>query len=217
MPGYGQLVETVERWRRFPGRERVEGGVALTFDDGPDPDATPAVLDALERAGARATFFLVGEQLLVHHELGRALAEAGHGVALHGFRHLEHDELDDPREDLLRGLDAIESATGVRPGLCRPPYGRFSEASYAACLELELEPVYWSAWGMDWEPLPADRIADLAGRDLADGAILLLHDSARYAPRPSALPTAQALEAIAAELSARELRLATLEGEDAQR
>ena len=215
VPGHGQIVETLERWRRFPGRERVRRGVALTFDDGPDPDATPAVLAALERADARATFFLVGEQLLVHHELGRAVAEAGHDVALHGFHHVEHDELDDPREDMLRGLDAIESATGVRPGLCRPPYGRFSEASFAACVELELEPVYWSAWGMDWEPLPADRIADLAGRDLADGAILLLHDSARYAPRSSAMPTAEALEAILAELPARDLTLTRLEGEDA--
>lgn len=211
MPGHGQLVETLERWRRFPGRERVESGVALTFDDGPDPDATEAVLDVLERAGARATFFLVGEQLLVHHELGRAVAEAGHELGLHGFRHVEHDELDDPREDLLRGLDAIESATGVRPRLCRPPYGRFSEASFAACRELELEPVYWSAWGMDWEPLPPDRIADLAGRDLAEGAILLLHDSARYAPRASAVPTAEALGSILAEIEARGIELAALD------
>jgi peptidoglycan/xylan/chitin deacetylase (PgdA/CDA1 family) len=217
VPGHGQLVETVGRWRRFPGRQRVETGVALTFDDGPDPDATPAVLDALERAGARATFFLVGEQLLVHHELGRAVAEAGHDVGLHGFHHVEHDELDDPREDLLRGLDALESATGVRPRLFRPPYGRFSEASFAACGELELEPVYWSAWGMDWEPLPPDRIAELAARDLADGAIVLLHDSARYAPRPTAQPTADALEAILAEVGERGLELARLEGEDADR
>jgi peptidoglycan-N-acetylglucosamine deacetylase len=198
VPGHGQLLETGERWRRFQGRQRVEQGVAISFDDGPDPDGTPAVLEVLEEAGARATFFLVGEQLLVHHELGRAVAEAGHDVGLHGFRHLEHDELADPREDLLRGLDAIESATGVRPRLCRPPYGRFSEASYAACRDLELEPVYWSAWGMDWEPLPPERIAELAARDLNDGAILLLHDSARYAPRPSARPTVEALPAILA-------------------
>lgn len=210
MPGYGQLVSTVERWRRFPGRERVEDGAALTFDDGPDPDATPAVLDALERAGLRATFFMVGEQLLVHHELGRAVADAGHGVALHGFRHVEPDELENPRDDLLRGLDAIESATGARPGLCRPPYGRFSEASFAACRELGLEPVYWSAWGMDWEPLPADRIAELVARDLAPGAIVLLHDSSRYAPRPTAGPTAEALPGIAEAMRERRLEAAAL-------
>ena len=210
MPGHGQLVDTLERWRRFPGRERVDAGVALTFDDGPDPDATPAVLETLERLEARATFFLVGEQLLVHHELGRAIAEAGHDVALHCFRHVEHDELADPREDLLRGLDAIESATGIRPRLCRAPYGRFSEASFSACRDAGLEPVYWSAWGMDWEPLPADRIAELAVRDLTDGAILLLHDSARYAPRPSAHPTVEALEPILARIRERGLEPARL-------
>jgi peptidoglycan-N-acetylglucosamine deacetylase len=215
VPGFGQVADTLERWRRFPGRERVEGGVALTFDDGPDPDSTPAVLDVLERLGASATFFLVGEQLLVHHELGRVVVEAGHAVALHGFRHVEHDELEDPRDDLLRGLDAIESATAVRPRLCRPPYGRFSEASFVACRELELEPVYWSAWGMDWEPLPADRIAELVARDLDDGAIVLLHDSARYAPRASAEPTAVALEGLLGELRARGLSLARVGGEDA--
>jgi peptidoglycan-N-acetylglucosamine deacetylase len=205
VPGFGQLADTVERWRRFPGRERVDRGVALTFDDGPDPDATPAVLGALERLEARATFFMVGEQLLVHHGLGRAVADAGHDVALHGFRHVEHDELEAPREDLLRGLDAIESATGERPRLCRPPYGRFSEASFAACRDLELEPIYWSAWAMDWEPLTAERIVDLATRDLDEGAILLLHDSARYAPRTSAEPTVAALDALLAELRERSL------------
>ncbi|MFL5867612.1 MAG: polysaccharide deacetylase family protein [Thermoleophilaceae bacterium] len=211
MPGWGQLVETLECWERFPGRQRVDSGVALTFDDGPDPDATPAVLDALERLDARATFFMVGEQLLVHHELGRAVAQAGHAVGLHGFRHVEHAELDDPREDLLRGLDAIESATGERPRICRPPYGRFSESSFAACRELELEPVYWSAWGMDWEPFPAERIVDLATRDLEEAAILLLHDSPRYAPRPSARPTAEALEPIVAELRERGLSIVALD------
>ena len=205
MPGFGQLADTFERWRGFPGRERVDRGVALSFDDGPDPDATPSVIEQLQRAGVRATFFLVGEQLLVHHELGRAIVEAGHDVGLHGFRHVEHDELVDPREDLLRGLDAIESATGVRTRLCRPPYGRFSDASFAACAELELEPVYWSAWGMDWEPLAAERIAELVTRDLDAGAIVLLHDSARYAPRSSAAPTADALGEIAAAIRDRGL------------
>jgi peptidoglycan-N-acetylglucosamine deacetylase len=206
VPGFAQLADTLERWRRFPGRERVDRGFVLTFDDGPDPDATPAVLEELRRLEVRATFFMVGEQLLVHHELGRAVADAGHDVGLHGFRHVEHDELEDPREDLLRGLDAIESSTGERPRLCRPPYGRFSEASFAACRDLGLEPVYWSAWGMDWEPLTAERIADLAIRDLGEGAILLLHDSPRYAPRPTAEPTVAALDGILAEVRGRGLQ-----------
>jgi peptidoglycan-N-acetylglucosamine deacetylase len=205
----------LERWRRFPGRERAARGgqaVVLTFDDGPDPDATPTVLDALDAERAQATFFVVGEQLLVHHELGGEITDRGHEVALHGFRHLGHDQLDaeTARDDLLRGLDAVESATGRRPRLFRPPYGRFSEASFAACGELGLEPVYWSAWGLDYEAIPAERIAELVSRDLEDSAIVLLHDSARYADRASAAPTAEAVPLIAEAARERGLRLTTL-------
>jgi peptidoglycan-N-acetylglucosamine deacetylase len=211
VPSSQQHLDTLERWRRFPALERVEGGVALTFDDGPDPDATPAVLDALAAAAVRAVFFLVGEQVEAHPDLAKQVAEAGHAVALHGFRHVEHDELGDAVEgDLERGAAAIEAATGVKPRLFRPPYGRFSERSYAAVTGLGLTPVYWSAWGSDWEPIPAERIAETVIRDLAPGAIVLLHDSPRYASRPSAGPTAEALSAILAAMSARRLEAATV-------
>jgi peptidoglycan/xylan/chitin deacetylase (PgdA/CDA1 family) len=206
VPSFQQQRETLERWRRYPALERMEEGVALTFDDGPDPDCTPAVLDALADAGARAVFFLVGEQVEAHPELARRVADEGHEVALHGFRHVEHDELGaDVRADLERGAAATTAATGVDPRLYRPPYGRFSEESYSAMRDLGLAPVYWSGWGGDWDPIPAERIADLAIRDLMPGVILLLHDSARYATRPSAAPTAEALPAILAAMRERRL------------
>jgi peptidoglycan-N-acetylglucosamine deacetylase len=201
VPSFLEHVETLERWRRFPGRERLDPGsrrVALTFDDGPDPDATPAVLDALDDAGANATFFLVGEQVERHAALAHEVAERGHELGLHGYRHRSHDELGPgARHDLAHGLEAVEGAAGFSPTRYRPPYGRFTEESYAACAELGLEPVYWSGWGCDWEDIGAERIADLVVRDLRDGAVVVLHDSARYGHRPSAVPTVQALPAIA--------------------
>ena len=203
MPSFREHVDTIARWRRFPGREWAESGVALTFDDGPDPEATPAVLDVLDDAGARATFFLVGEQLLAHRDLAAEIPRRGHWIGLHGFRHVEGEE----RGDLVRGLDAIEAATGERPGTYRPPYGRITEATHAACAELGLEVVYWSAWGADWEDIPPERIVDLVRRDLVERAIVLLHDSARYAHRPSALPTAEALPAIVEDAVSRGLSL----------
>ena len=199
MPGYRQMLETAERWRELPGLERVLDGVALTFDDGPDAAGTPPVLDALDAAGVKATFFLLGEQLMRDHGVAREARDRGHELGLHGFEHVDHDSLrpQAARDDLARALGAFEASLGIRPRFFRAPYGRFSEHSYEACLKLELEPVYWSAWGMDWEPLPADRIADLVSRDLEPGAIVLLHDSVRYAHRPDTRPTAEAIARIA--------------------
>lgn len=203
MPSFLHERETLERWRRLPGLERGPTGTGrahLTFDDGPDPDATPAVLDALDSAGAQATFFMLGEQVMRHRALAREVAERGHEIALHGFEHRPHDDLSprEARDDLARGVGALEAATGRRPRLHRPPWGRLTEPSLAACEALDLRPVLWSAWGLDWETVPAERIADLVCRDLGEGTIVLLHDSARYAPRASAAPTAEAIPAIAA-------------------
>jgi peptidoglycan-N-acetylglucosamine deacetylase len=214
-PSHREQVDTLLRWRRIPGLERLdpaEGRWALTFDDGPDPDATPAVLDALDAEGVSSTFFLVGEQLLTHHELGAEVARRGHAVGLHGFHHEDHDRLPGVRDDLQRGLDAVESATGTRPSIFRPPYGRPSEATADACRELDLEIVYWSGWGLDWEPIPPERIADLVIRDLSGGVVVVLHDSPRYAYRRSATPTAEALPAILEAAAERGLAATMLPG-----
>lgn len=215
MPSFSEQSETAEDWAAFPGIERLPDGdrrICLTFDDGPDEDATPAILDALEAAGIPATFFVVGEQLMRHHGIARRAALAGHELALHGFKHERHQEMipPDARDDVARGVGAFEAVTGAKPRFFRPPYGRFAEFSYKACDALGLEPVYWSAWGLDWEDIGPDRIAELVVRDLSGGAIVVLHDSPRYADRPSARPTAEAIAAIAAAAAERDLEWATL-------
>jgi peptidoglycan-N-acetylglucosamine deacetylase len=191
----------LQLWRDLPGLERLDHGVALTFDDGPDPDATPAVLDALDALDMRATFFLVGEQVEAHPKLAQEIAQRGHDVQAHCFDHTHHEALPDPAHDLRQTIEAIVNATGVAPTHQRPPYGRFTPAYHGACLEAGLQPVYWSAWGEDWEDLAPDRIADFVSRDLSDGLVILLHDSARYASRPSARATAAAIPLIAAAMA----------------
>lgn len=207
MPSFQQHLETLASWRELPGREWLErdGAVALTFDDGPDPDSTPAVLDALEAANARATFFVVVEQLRDHPELARAAAGRGHEIGLHGLTHRPHEAID--AAEIAEGAAAVERLTGVAPRLCRAPYGRFTPATWEAVRELGLEPVYWSAWGEDWEPLGPERIAHLVCRDLRPRLIAVLHDSPRYAHRPSARPTAAAIPLIAAQARAAGLAL----------
>ena len=199
----------------MPGRERAGEGpqALLTFDDGPDPEGTPAVLDALDAEGIKATFFVVGEQLMRHHAIAREATARGHQVELHGYEHRRHDELSpqQARDDLARGLGALEASVGVRARFYRPPYGLFSEPSYAACKHLEMEPVYWSSWAMDWETIAAERLAELVAEDLGPGAIVLLHDSARYATRDSVEETVRAIPLIAEAAREAGLELTTLE------
>ena len=212
MPSFQQHLTTLASWRELPGREWLDAGdsVALTFDDGPDPDSTPAILDALDAAGARATFFVVVEQLRDHPELARAALERGHEVGLHGLTHAPHEEVD--AAEIAAGAGEVEAICGVRPATCRAPYGRFTPATWDAVRAAGMEPVYWSAWGEDWEPLSAERIAHHVCRDLAPRLIVLLHDSPRYAHRPTARPTAEAIPLIAAEARAAGLRLEPISG-----
>ena len=158
----------------------------LTLDDGPDDDATPAVLDALEAAGGKATFFVVASELRPHGEIVDEILNRGHEIGLHGYGHFRHDRVapESSSEDVRRGYAEIEDATGIRCRWYRPPFGKMSDASAEECEALGMTPVYWSAWGLDWEPLDAGRIARIACDELDDGTVLLLHDSARYARRP---------------------------------
>jgi peptidoglycan-N-acetylglucosamine deacetylase len=200
VPGFGEQRAILEGWRDHRGRERTGSAhAALTFDDGPDPDATPLVLDVLGDLGLRATFFMCGEQAERHPEVAKRVAEEGHTVGLHGHEHVREP----PPGDFERGLSAVHEAAGLWPRLFRPPYGR-------TVTETPLDTVLWSAWGLDWETVTPERIVELVSRDLAPGAIVLLHDSARYAPRESAEPTALALWGIAEEAERRGIELGPL-------
>jgi peptidoglycan/xylan/chitin deacetylase (PgdA/CDA1 family) len=201
MPSFQEHRRMLQLWADLPGLERLEHGVAFTFDDGPDPDATPEVLDALDEADIKATFFLVGEQVEAHPKLAEEIVARHHQVQAHCYDHTAHEHVEDPAMDLWQTIETIFKATGVAPTMQRPPYGRFSAASHAACLQAGLQPVYWSAWGEDWEDVEPDRIADFVTRDLSDGVVILLHDSARYAHRPSARATAAAIPLIAAAMA----------------
>jgi peptidoglycan-N-acetylglucosamine deacetylase len=175
------------------------GGVALTFDDGPHPAGTPAVLGALARAGASATFFLVGEQVRRDPALAREIVAAGHAVALHGDRHrcqlrLTPRALDD---DLARVAATVADATGRAPALYRPPYGVFSAAGLALVRRRGWHGLLWTRWGWDWaaRTTPA-AIAARATRELSAGDVILLHDADTYATPGSWRRTAQALPAV---------------------
>lgn len=181
----------------------VSEGVALTFDDGPHAAGTPAVLDVLDEAGMLATFFLVGEQVRRRPALVAEIAERGHLVALHGYRHRPQPFIgaDAVEDDLARGAAAIEDATGTELRLHRPPYGLYSAAGLAAVRRRGWRPMLWSKWGKDWRRLTTpDRIATRATRRLAPGDVILLHDADFYSSSGSHERTTEALKLIVREL-----------------
>jgi peptidoglycan/xylan/chitin deacetylase (PgdA/CDA1 family) len=191
-----------------PCRIESDSAVAVTFDDGPHPEGTPAVLAALAAAGASATFFLVGEQVERHPALAREIAGAGHGVAVHAHRHRLPLRLT-PRafaDDLASADAAIADASGVRPALYRPPYGKFSWPALQAVRERGLDPLLWSRDARDFSRRASpDSIVAAATRDLAAGDVILLHDSDAYGSGGSHRRTAAALPRLLEQIARRGL------------
>lgn len=207
-PALAPVVGTVARRLHIPRTLAHASGVALTFDDGPHPEGTPAVLAILARSDASATFFLVGEQVARRPKLAAEIQAAGHAIGLHGYRHRCQLRLTAIQiaDDYRRGIAAIEDATGITPELHRPPYGIYSAGGLSQARANRLKPLLWSKWGKDWRKFTTpDRIAARATRDLARGDVILLHDADFYSSRDSHRRTAKALPLVIAELNRREI------------
>jgi peptidoglycan-N-acetylglucosamine deacetylase len=192
---------------------RGDDGVALTFDDGPHPQGTPAVLETLRERGATATFFLVGEQVERYPALVAEIVAAGHGVELHCFRHRNNLRLGPAGflEDAERARLSIEEAGGMAVTCYRPPYGIFSAAILRAVRQRGWRPVLWSRWGRDWDRgATAESIARRSSAGIAAGDIVLLHDADYYSARGSWVRTAAALPLILDEIEACGLKTASL-------
>ncbi len=177
-------------------RTASERGWALTFDDGPHSQGTPAVLNILASRGVPATFFLVGEQVLRNPSIPAEIVAAGHTVGLHCHRHRNLLRLApwQVREDLARAQAAIEDATGVSPMLYRPPYGVLNATALRLARQAGRRTLLWTHWGRDWEKRATpSSITERVTDDVQDGSILLLHDADDYSAPGSWRRTAQAL------------------------
>jgi peptidoglycan-N-acetylglucosamine deacetylase len=217
-PALAPVVPGVAGLLGLPRRIERRDAVALTFDDGPHPEGTPAVLEALLEGDATATFFLCGEQVEREPALAAEIIAAGHTVAVHGHRHRNMLRLA-PRafvEDLERGIATIEDATGLRPRLYRPPYGIFSLPGIAEVRARGLEPLLWSRWGHDWRAgRSSQTIASEVSEDLSPGDVLLLHDADHYSDPGCWRGTVEALPAILRRIEAAGLYPVTAEAVDA--
>ncbi len=209
LPGLAGAWPALRRPLGVEDRTAGGAGYALTFDDGPHAQGTPAVLEVLARERVAATFFLVGEQIRRNPSLPREIVEAGHEIALHCDRHRNLLRLT-PRQvraDLERANDAIATSTGREVRLYRPPYGVLNAAALRHARARGWRTLLWSHWGRDWERrATADSIVRRVTAGAGEGAVLLLHDADDYSAPGSWRHTLAALPRVIETLRARGLR-----------
>jgi peptidoglycan-N-acetylglucosamine deacetylase len=152
--------------------------IALTIDDGPNPDYTPQMLGLLRRYHITATFSMIGVHVAAYPRLARKVAEEGHKIANHTWTHADLAGLPAHRvhDEITRASDAIEAAAGVRPGLFRAPYGAWSRAVIRECERMTMIPVDWSVDPRDWSMPGAASIVRNIMKNTQPGSIILEHD-----------------------------------------
>ena len=164
--------------------------VSLTFDDGPDEDETPRLLDALAEHGAQATFFVLGERARRYPDLVRRIRSAGHEVGSHSDLHHRLTALPPHRvlRHVRRSKRDLERVLGEPIRFFRPPYGFLARGGYLAVRSQGLDVVAWSAVAEDWLDHDVDQLVANSFRALRPGGILLLHERYEPAQRPDPPP-----------------------------
>ncbi|MBA3454513.1 MAG: polysaccharide deacetylase family protein [Deltaproteobacteria bacterium] len=205
--GYSGPVDWLMGTMRHGPRDRQV--VALTFDDGPDPVRTPALLDALAELDAPATFFLVGDIVDANAEIVRRIAREGHEIGNHTYSH-RYLPLARSRsvERELRATDrAVEQATGIVPVLARPPWGGRSPWTVRAFRRLAKRLVLWDVNSYDWKGKPAREVVARVLERARPGSIILMHEA-----RESGEVTIEAVRLLIPALRARGFELVTVSG-----
>ncbi len=166
-------------WISLPAAAASRGEIAITIDDGPDPDVTPQVLDVLERYQAKATFFCIGERATRHASLCAEIVRRGHAVENHTQRHSPLFAFFGPshtRREIAAAQDTLCAITGQAPAFFRPPAGLRSPILHPVLVHLGLRHAAWTRRGFDTRERNPERVLEKLSRSLKAGDILLLHD-----------------------------------------
>ena len=157
--------------------------VYLTFDDGPDPQFTPMLLDILHRFDCKVTFFITAQKAERHPQIVRTVLDAGHAVGNHGYKHgsFYFRSRRQIIEDVDRSIGVISDITGCSPGLYRPPYGHFTSSLLSLAKNLGFKVVLWSLNAGDYLATPPTIIERRVGWRARPSDIVLMHDGVKYA------------------------------------
>lgn len=197
---HGLLAHLPSQLLTWSGPQRA-GRIALTFDDGPHPEFTLEVLDLLERHDARATFFLIGEEVMAHPDLIARIRRAGHELASHAHTHPHFDRIS--WSDARREIQRADAALGTPSRLFRPPYGTLCANSLLGAWSLHKTVVLWNVDLKDYRAACPDEIlAGLVVRPPQAGDVVLYHAVSR--------PAVDALPAVLDRFAAAGLRSVTI-------
>ena len=198
--------------KRFLRAVASRNAVCLTFDDGPDRESTSAILQLLEKAGAKATFFMLGKNVEKYPEIAAAIVELGHEVGEHSYEHT-HPWTSGPirsMKDLVRGGRMVDRYRCTdEPALFRPPYGKLNFVTLLYTLVLRKRLVFWNVNPRDYEQDSPETIVRHVKERIAPGTVILFHDG-RHDPSSSCEVTVLALKAILKEIANSGLATATV-------
>ena len=200
-------------WTRLPAAATARNEIALTIDDGPDPIVTPQVLDMLDRYGAQATFFCIGEKAALHPDLCREIVRRGHAVENHSQHHRHHFSLmgrTGITRELQTAQDTLTTITGQRPLFFRAPAGLRNPFLDPVLAQLGLQLASWSARGFDTRVGDGERVKKKLLHDLRAGAILLLHDGNAARTLDDIPVILEVIPTVLASAAAANLRFVTL-------
>ena len=164
---------------RLPQESAQRGEVAITIDDGPDPDVTPQVLDILDQYKAKATFFCIGKMALQHPELCREIVRRGHEIENHSLSHQWYFSLLDPwsiHREVSEAQRVLSEISGQTPRFFRATAGLRNPELDPVLAHCNLRLCSWSKRGFDTQVSDADAVFKSLARDMKGGDILLLHD-----------------------------------------
>lgn len=149
--------------------------VALTFDDGPHPEVTGPLLDALRRVQAPAAFFLIGSKAQGAPDLARRIQAEGHEVGNHTWDHVPLGYGRRPSVQLARTEELLEKLCPGSPRIFRPPFGAILPGGPGALTRQGIVPVYWSVVPADWDPLTPEQMRQRVLDAVHPGAVIVLH------------------------------------------